>query len=394
MDVTQRTQVQKGLQERALAGWLLYDFRRMNPYAHEFLKLSPHLHASRRFAYWIPAVGSPIKLLHAIETEGFSHLEGEVRLYNSWKSWHEGLHALVRGAKGPIAMEYSPECALPALSRVDGGTLELIRSWGVEVVSSGPLLARFTALLSDEEIASHREAARILDETVSSAWEWIARRWKEGVREDEVAAFLAKRLHEEGLIFESLLNCSCGPNSALPHYSPEPGKGKRLEEGDLVLLDLWGKKREGSAVNADITRVAFLGSHPPEEMKTLFNLVRTAQKAAVDFVEPRWSQGKAILGYEVDKAARAVIDKAGYGEAFFHRTGHNIHWDVHGPGTHFDSFETWDDRPLVPRTCYSVEPGIYLPGKFGIRLEHDLLLLEGGALEITGGLQHSLQLLA
>ena len=384
--------VQSHLQKEKLDGWLLYDFAGMNPLARNFLQIDPEMLVTRRFFYWIPAKGEPIKIQHVIEPHVLAGLPGKDMKYLKWQELEESLAKVLKGSK-KVAMEYSPRCAIPYLSKVDAGMVDLVRSFHVEVVSSGSFLQYYTCVLDDEQLEMHLEAAQLLDRTANNAWEMLSDALRKGVQIDEytLSQWIWKQIDSNGFMMEARPICGVNAHSADPHYEP-PKKGSSLiRKGDFVLIDLWCKKKHPRAVYGDITRVAFAGSDIPKKHQEVFSIVRKAQKAATDFVFSRYQKKEQIKGYEVDEVCRKVIEEKGYGGYFTHRTGHNIYTKDHGPGAHIDSLETQDLRELIPRTCFSIEPGIYLPGEFGVRLEYDIYL--GDQAQITGGIQEEIVLL-
>lgn len=379
---------QRYLQEMGADGWLLYDFHLSNPLAHLFLETSPKKHVTRRFFYWIPAEGEPIRFVHAIESDVLDAWPGEKKLFLSWQSLHEGLKNILSGAKR-VAMEYSPNNAIPYISKVDAGTVELIRSFGVEVVSSGPFLLRFTSVLTKEQGESHIRAGKALDRIANRAWEWIRAKLHAGESfgEYEVQQQMEREFERLGLESDSPPIVGVNRHSADPHYVPSRERSSPIRKGDFILIDLWGKEKRPGAIYADIARVGVAASAPSTRQQEIFSIVRTAQKEAIALVRKRFAEKKILHGWEVDDAARNVIKKAGYGEAFIHRTGHNIDVDVHGSGTHMDNLEMHDVRPVLPSTCFSVEPGIYLQKEFGVRLETDVYIHSDGRIEIACGEQ-------
>lgn len=383
--------VQRHLREEECDGWLLYDFQRINPLARTFLLLPDDLLTSRRFFYWIPKEGEPIKIVHAIEPYVLDHLPGSKCIYLKQEEFQAALASVLKGVR-KVAMEFSFHCSLPYISKVDAGTVDLIRSNGVEVVSSGNFLQYYTCVLDDEQIAMQREAAEFLSQTAEKAWEKIAHALKRGVPidEHEVSAFIYDRILSAGFTCEDRPVCAVNEHSADPHFGPKKETARTIEKGDFVLIDLWCKKNHPHAVYGDITRVAFAGKHIPQQYQRVFNVVRRAQRAATDYVIEAFKLKKYPKGFEVDKIARDVIEQAGYGDFFLHRTGHNIYTKCHCPGAHIDSLETHDFRTLIPRTCFSIEPGIYLPGAFGVRLEYDLVSTDATTVEITGGVQENI----
>ena len=297
--------------------------------------------------------------------------------------------------KSRIAMEYSPNQAIPTVSKVDGGLIELIRSFGSNVVSSASFLQTFTCVWDKAQYDSHKEAAIFLDKTVIFAWDYI----REGITnrktitEYDVQQLILNEFKKNNYTTEGEPICGVNAHSADPHYAPTERFSSEIKKGDFVLIDLWAKKNNSSGVFADLTRVAVVDERPSEKQQMIFSFVRNAQKAATEFIQERYRNKQEVKGFEVDKICRDVIEKAGYGKFFPHRTGHNINTDVHGPGANIDSLETEDDRPLIPGTCFSIEPGIYLPDEFGIRLEYDLFIHPTGEVEITAPPQEKIQCL-
>jgi len=386
--------VQKRLKAEGLDGWLLYDFRRANDLACTFLELPEETHLTRRFFYWIPVLGEPVAIVSVIETHVLAHLPGEKRPFLSWEELQNQLKTVLSGIKR-VAMEYSPRNAIPYVSKVDGGTLEMVRSLGVDVVSSASFLQYYTCILNKRQLQTHLKAADVLDQTAAKTWLWLKGQLQSGahVNEYDVQQFIKKEIEMQGCISDSPPMCNVGVNSANPHYCPTKESAAPISRGDFVQIDLWCKVKEQGSIYADISRVAIAASHPKPKHTEIFQIVRAAQKAATDFIQSRISRSEPVFGFEADRAARQVIEDAGYGKFFTHRTGHNIYQEGHGPGAHLDSLETQDQRPLLPKTCFSVEPAIYLPGEFGVRLEHDVYIEEGGKIRITGGVQDSLVLL-
>jgi Xaa-Pro dipeptidase len=378
-------EIQDVLLKEGIDGWLLYDFRQQNEHACSLLKITKEAHLTRRFFYFIPSQGVPIKIVHQIESGSLDHLEGEKRTYFKWEDLKRVLKEVLKG-KNKVAMEYSPMGAIPTLSVVDGGTIELIRSFGVSVVSSGSFLQEFTCTLSKAELESHRAAAAILNQTVDKTWDLL--RTKRGLKETDVQAFMASEIEKGGFILDGLPICAFGANGANPHHSAEVIEAR---EGDIVLIDLWCKLKGG--VFADIARMGILSNQVSAREQEVFQTIYEAQQTAIDLIRKRYAAGASVKGYEADNAARSVIRKGGFESYFTHRTGHNIFRSNHGPGTNLDGLETHDDRPLIPRTCFSVEPGIYIPHEVGMRLETDVYIHEDGKVEVTAGLQDHIELL-
>ena len=384
-------EIQKELEFYQIDGWLLYDFHGKNPLALEVLKVPSHVLMTRRCFYWIPQKGVPVKVVHRIEAHNLDHLEGEKKGYFTWHEMHRTLQDLLKGKKS-VAMEYSPNQAIPTVSLVDGGMVDLVRSFGPKVVSSAPFLQTLTCVWTPEQYHLHKEAGVVLEEAVGGAWSLIHDHIKGGKKIDEytVQQFILEVFRKNGCVTEGVPICAVNGNAADPHFCPTEENTTLIQAGDFILIDLWCKKEVEGGVFADITRVGVAAQTPTQRQQEIFDLVRAAQKAGTDLVIERYAKGKEILGAEVDQVVRGVIEKGGYGEYFTHRTGHNIHTENHGPGANLDHIETHDSRPLIPKTCFSVEPGIYLPGEFGIRLEYDVYIHENGEVEVTSPLQEAL----
>lgn len=377
-------EIQKQLQFYKIDGWLLYDFHGSNPLALSVMKIQPEVLMTRRCFYFIPAKGAPHKIVHKIESHNLDHLPGEKKVYFSWKEMHRLLGETLHGMK-TVAMEYSPNQAIPTVSVIDGGLIDLIRSYGAKVVSSAPFLQAFTCLWTNEQYQLHKEASHVLENAVTGAWELIKMHLSQDkpINEYQVQRFILGQFEKEGCITEGEPICAVNGNAADPHYIPTKEKNSPIKKGDFILIDLWCKKNLNYAVFADITRVGIAADKPTPKQQEIFSLVRKAQKTGTDLVIKRFSEGREVQGGEVDAKVREVIEEGGYGDYFTHRTGHNIHTVNHGPGANLDCIETDDHRLLIPRTCFSVEPGIYLPGEFGVRLEYDVYIHEDGKVEVT-----------
>ncbi len=383
--------IQQALNDADLDGWLFYNFRGSDPIAENILGLASEGHmATRRWFYLIPRRGEPTKIVHSIERDVIDALPGEKLIYLPWQQLHEHLRsslAALTDARAPrVAMQYSPDAAIPYLSRVDGGTIELLRSFGIEIISSADLVQKFESAWGDEQLAMHDEAARGLYKIVHEAFAEIGRRIGEGIptTEYDMQQFIVGRFADHGMITRDPPICAVNANSAMPHYEPTRDKHSPINKDDFVLIDLWAKLDRPNSVYADITWTSFVGESIPEEVNKVFTVVRDARDAATDFVKDAFAEGRTIYGWEVDDVCRAVIESAGYGKYFIHRTGHNIHTEVHGNGANINNLETKDQRVLIPRTCFSIEPGIYLEGRFGVRSEIDVYVDEGEA-RVTGG---------
>jgi Xaa-Pro dipeptidase len=377
--------IQTALRQFNLDGWLTYDFRGSNLLARRVVGFADSQMGSRRWFYFVPASGEPRKLVHRIETGALDHLPGEKTVYLKWQELEAGVAKLVAGAKR-VAMEYSPRNANPYVSKVDAGTIELVRSCGVEIVSSGNLVQQFEATWDDEQIAMHLEAARHTDSAYGRAWEFIADRVRSGkpARETEVQALIMRHFQENGLTTYHPPIVGANAHSGDPHFDTSPASDVEIREGDFVLIDLWAKVDRPRSVYSDLTRVGYVGTSVPEKFERIFQMVAAARDAAIGLVKEALAAGRPLPGWQVDQAARAVIEIAGYGEHFIHRTGHNIGQEVHGNGANMDGLETREDRLVLPRTCFSIEPGIYLD-EFGVRSEVNVLIDGDGKVHVTGG---------
>jgi Xaa-Pro dipeptidase len=380
------TRVQAAIREDGLDGWLLYDFRGLNVLARRILDMPSDHMLSRRWAYFIPATGEPRKLAHRIEQASLDHVPGSKRIYLRWQELEAGIGALVQGAKR-VAMEYVPRNANPYVSRVDAGTIELVKSFGIEIVPSGDLIQRFEACWDDEQWALHLEAAKHTRSAYDVAFGYIAEqvRKKTPARETEVQQVILAHFEKHGVMADHAPIVAVGPHAGDPHFEPKTGPGDSLiQEGDFVLIDLWAKCKKPRAVYSDLTRVAFVGKEVPKKYQEIFAIVAAGRDAAIAKVKSAFAAKQVLMGWEVDNACRAVIEKAGYGEYFVHRTGHSIGQEVHGNGANMDGLETREERRVMPRTCFSVEPGIYLP-EFGIRSEVNVFVDANGGVHVTGG---------
>jgi Xaa-Pro dipeptidase len=368
--------------------WLLYDFHGINPIAVDVTGVARqggHL-ATRRWYYLIPADGEPRKLVHKIERNALAHLPGTEQQYAGRGQLETGLRALLGGMRR-VAMEYSANCAIPYVARVDAGTVELVRGYGVEVVSSGDLVQRFSAVWSDEQIVTHFAAAEKLYRVKDRAFETIARRTHDQVEfsEYDLQQLMAGWFAEEGLVTDSDPIVAVGGNAGNPHYLPTAAQSRPVKADELVLLDLWGKLDRSGAVFADITWVGYTGSRVPDRIQRAFTAVAGARDQAVALVQARARAGADLRGWEVDRAASSVLREAGYGDQLLHRTGHSLGESVHGNGVNMDDYETHDDRRLLPGTGFTIEPGVYF-SDFGIRSEINMIVRAHDA-EVTGPAQ-------
>ena len=387
--------VQAALQADGLDGWLLYDFRGQNPIAVEVAGIARqggHL-ATRRWYYLIPASGEPRGLVHAIERNSLAHLPGTTERYSRREQLEGGLRRLLNGVRR-VAMEYSPECSIPYVSRVDGGTIELVRGAGAEVVSSGDLVQRFAAVWDARTIATHEQASVRLYRVKDRAFEAVARRTRDGVptTEYDIQQLMAADVRSEGLVSDSEPNVSAAENAGNPHYLPTEAVARAIGRDELVLVDLWGKLDQRGAVFADITWMGFTGRRVPDRYLRAFNAVAAARDAAVSLVQRAAAAGQQLRGWQVDRAASAILEGAGYREQILHRTGHSLGETVHGNGVNMDDYETHDDRRLLPGTGFTIEPGVYF-SDFGVRSEINMIVHARDA-TITGAVQTEILALA
>ena len=379
-------EIQAAIKEEGLDGWLFFDHHRRDPLAYRILSLPDTLIATRRWYYLIPADGDPIALVHRIEPHSLDTLPGEKREYSRWTEQVEQLHGLLTGRRR-IAMQYSPECAVPYTSMVDAGTLELIRNTGVEVSGSANLVQLFEARWTADQLQSHLEAGKRIDAIRAAAFNLIGERLRSGAgtSEWEIHLFIRRLFEREGMFTDHGPIVAVNANASDPHYEPSAERHRPIVRGDFVLLDMWAKFNNSQSVYYDITWTGYCGPTPSDAMNNVFRAVSGARDAAIGFVQQSIAAGKTIHGYQVDDAARNHIEERGYGQYFIHRTGHSIGTEVHGAGANMDNFETHDDRRIVPRTCFSVEPGVYLPD-FGIRSEVNMYVGDGEA-RVTGAIQ-------
>jgi Xaa-Pro aminopeptidase len=379
--------IQQVLQAEGLDGWLLYDFHGSNPIAARLAGLTdgPHM-TTRRWYYLIPATGRPRGLVHAIERHNLDALPGEKIVYAGRQQLDAGLSRLLNGTRR-VAMEYSPGCAIPYLSRVDAGTVEALRQRGIDIVSSGDLVQRFEAAWSPAQLASHRSASEALYRIKDRAFAAAAGALRTGAALDEyqLQQQMVGWFTEEGLVSDSAPVVAVGGNAGDPHYLPSAEQSRRIIPDEVLLLDLWGKHDTPGAVFADITWVGFTGPRVPDEVARAFRAAAGARDAAVALVQDAARQGRDLRGWEVDRAARAVLEESGYGERILHRTGHSLGEAVHGNGVHLDDYETHDDRRVIAGTGFTIEPGLYFE-TFGVRTEINMYRDERDAL-VTGARQ-------
>jgi Xaa-Pro aminopeptidase len=387
----QLEKIQQEIRNQNLDGWLFFDHHLRDPLAYRVLGFTAPRTPTRRWYYLIPAEGEPRGLEHRVEPGMTAPLPGRKLGYSSWTEQVAGLRQICEGVKR-VAMQYSPNCAIPYVSMVDAGTIELVRSIGVEVVSSAELIQAFEAVWTPAQLESHLEAGRRVDTVRAAAFEFIGERLRNGspLTELDVKYFVREQFTNAGMVTDHGPIVGVNGNASNPHYEPTEENHSAIHEGDLVLLDLWAKLDRPDAVYYDITWTHFLGANPPDEMRKVFGVVTGARDAAVQRVKDAMAAGEPLCGYQVDDAARGVIQRQGYGEYFTHRTGHSIGVEVHGNGANMDNLETHDERRVTPWTCFSVEPGVYLK-PFGIRSEVNVFVGDGEA-RVTGAIQRELAL--
>ena len=376
--------VQRTLQAARLDGWLLYDFHGSNPIATRLAGLDAGSHmTTRRWYYLIPATGQPRKLVHAIESHNLDALPGERIVYAGRDQLDAGLTRLLAGVSR-VAMEYSPDCAIPYLSRLDAGTADTLRRRGVAIFSSGDLVQQFEAAWTTTQLAAHRAASEALHRIKDRAFAAAALALRQGERltEFDLQQRMVGWFDEEGLVSDSAPVVAIGANAGDPHYLPTADRCKPIVAGEVLLLDLWGKQAVPGAVFADITWVGATGKVAPADAVGAFRAIVEARDAAVALVEDAVRRGRDLCGWEVDRAARTVLETAGYGGHILHRTGHSLGESVHGNGVHLDDYETHDDRRVLPGAGFTIEPGLYFD-HFGVRTEINMFRGEHEAV-VTG----------
>jgi Xaa-Pro aminopeptidase len=382
-------EIQQALEREKLDGWLFFDHHQRDPLAYRVLGFTPASHVTRRWYYFIPAEGDPRGLVHRIESGRLAAVPGEKIQYSSWTEQVDGIRRLVGGARR-VAMQYSPQCAIPYVSMVDAGTVELVRGLGVEVVSSAELIQHFEARWDQAALDSHLEAGRRVDRVRAEAFRMIGERTRNGgaVEEFAVKEFVREGFRKAGLFTDHGPIVGVNANASNPHYEPMESATQPIRAGDFVLIDMWAKLDQPGAVYYDITWTGYCGAEPPAEVRKVFGIVRDARDRAIARVQEAARSGAEIRGFEVDDAARGYIAGQGYAQFFTHRTGHSIGQDVHGNGANMDNLETHDERRIVPWTCFSIEPGVYLE-KFGVRSEVNMFVKEHDAI-VTGEIQREL----
>jgi len=381
--------IQQAIRGEGLDGWLFFDHHQRDPLAYNVLGLPTTRMCTRRWYYFIPADGEPRKLVHKIEPFQLDSVPGSKTTYAGWEQQKQSLAKLVSGAKR-IAMQYSPECAVPYVAMVDAGTIELVRATGVDIATSANLIQWFDARWTAEQRDSHFEAGKLVDAILADTFRHIGDRIRTRLRitEWEAQEFIKRRFTENNLFTDHGPNVSVNANSSDPHYDPKQEACSEIKPGDNVLIDLWAKLNRPSGVYYDITWVGYCGETPPAELQKVFGIVTAARDRAIERVKTGIAGGEPLCGYHVDDAARSYIRDQGYADFFYHRTGHSIGADVHGTGANMDNLETHDERRVISSTCFSIEPGIYLP-EFGVRSEVNMFIGETSA-EVTGAIQREL----
>lgn len=385
-------EIQSALRDEKLDGWLFFDHHQRDPLAYRVLNFMPQGIISRRWYYFIPAEGDPRGLVHKIESHHLDTLPGSITAYAGWQEQKQGIAKLVEGAKR-IAMQYSAGCAVPYVSMVDAGTIELVRGMGVEIATSANLVQHFEARLNADQRDSHFEAGKLVDGILSDTFILIGDRLRSATPIDEWQAqeYIRQRFTAAGLFTDHGPNVSVNANASNPHYEPQQNAASRIQAGDQVLIDLWAKFDRPEAVYYDITWMGYCGATPPAAFEKAFDVVRTARDRAIERVQKAAAAGEPLCGFQVDDAAREYIVEQGYGEYFYHRTGHSIGTDVHGTGANMDNLETHDERRVIPWTIFSIEPGVYM-NDFGVRCEVNMFVGEGNA-QVTGRKQDQLVLI-
>ncbi len=383
------TAIQRGIRDEGLDGWLFFDHHERDPLSYRVLKFRPNGTMSRRWYFFVPATGEPAGLVHRIESRVLDELPGPKRPYAGWAEQLQGLRDML-GASRRVAMQYSPNCAVPYVSMVDGGTVDLVRSLGVDVATSANLVQLFEARWSASQLEMHLEAGRRVDRVRAQAFSFVedALRANRAVGEFDVKSFVRQAFEREGLITDHGPIVAVNAHMSDPHYEPEAGSSAAIQPGDALLLDMWAKLDQPGAVYYDITWTGYCGATPPSAIERIFEVVTGARDRAVEKVRGAMAAGVPLHGFEVDDAARHFIRDQGYGDFFIHRTGHSIGEEVHGTGANMDNLETHDERRVIPGTCFSIEPGVYLEG-FGIRSEVNVFVEEKGA-RVTGQTQREL----
>ena len=384
--------IQREIAAAGADGWLFYDFRNRDLIAYQILGLDFGKFTTRRWFYWIPAAGEPVRIVSAVEAGKLDPLPGAKRVFRSWRELHATLKDALGGAK-KVAMQYTPMGNIPYVAMVDAGTVELLTSFGYEIVSSAGLVQTFQAVLSDEALATHVEAGEKVVRIKDEAFALVGTELRAGrtLTQYDVQRFIIRRFEEEGLdCMAEYPIVGTNEHPADPHFEPTPANARPIRKGDTLLIDLWAKLARPGAIFYDITWCGFVGSDPPAKYVEIFGVVRDGRDAALALIRERFAAGVPLYGWEVDDACRAVVENAGYGDFFVHRTGHSIGEEVHWNGVNIDNLETKDERLLVPGVCFSIEPGIYLAGEMAVRSEINVYITHAGSVEVAGPMQRDL----
>jgi Xaa-Pro dipeptidase len=382
--------IQKAIKDTKLNGWLFYDFHGSDPIGKRILNLSLDINHTRRWYYYIPAQGVPVKLVHSIERDVLDHLPGKKIVYLGWQEMEDKLRTVFKiGDK--IAVQYSPKNAIPYISRMDAGTFELLKSFKVKLLSSADLVQKFEACLTQFQLNTHINAAKLLNNIVQKTFQIIKQKIgaHEEINEFIIQQFMIDELKNRGLYYDQAPIVAANQNSGNPHYTPSQENNSPIYPGSLIQLDIWAKENNDNAIYADISWVGYVGNVVPDEQMKIFNIIKTARDRAVDFIDISIKSNKIIYGWQVDDIARNIINDAGYGSYFLHRTGHSIGRDLHANGVNIDNLETKDERKIIPGTCFSIEPGIYF-SKYGMRTEIDVYVDENGAHVFTQPVQENI----
>ncbi|MBI5474343.1 MAG: aminopeptidase P family protein [Ignavibacteriae bacterium] len=383
--------IQQALRDRKFDGWLLCDFHNRDHLAYRVLGLDITKMTTRRWFYYIPAKGEPRKLVHSVEPRKLDSLPGKKEVFLPWVQLHSSLKKML-GSPKKIAMQYSPKNNIPAVSLVDAGTIELVKSLGHKIVSSADLVQMFEATIDEQGYEMHKSAGVLVDRVRAEAFDQIrnAIATNSGLTEYQLQQFIMRRFEENGLVTVDPPIVGTNEHPADPHFESTPENARPFNMGDTVLIDMWAKLKKPGAIYYDITWVGYIGDAPSPKYQKLFDTVTKARDAAIAFVKDRFAKGKICYGWEVDDACRNVVKKAGYGKYFVHRTGHSIGEEVHGNGGNIDNLETKDERQLMPGCCFSIEPGIYLDGEMAVRSEINMFIRHDGVPEVTGEMQTEL----
>lgn len=396
MDISARIRdIQQALQQAGIDGWILADFHNRDTISCRVLGLDEGKFTSRRWFYVIPAAGEPTRIVHSVEPGKLDSLPGNKVVYLPWQQLHQALADAVRGMK-QVAMQYSPQNAIPYIDLADPGIVELVSSFGPQVVSSANLVQRFEACLDAQQLQTHIDASVPVQAIKDQAFALVADAVANGrtLTEYEVQRFIISRFEEEGLTCDQEWPIvAVNEHAADPHFEPTLQRCSPIRKGDMLLIDLWARFNKPGAIYYDITWCGFVGTTPPDKYRRIWAVATAARDAALQLVKNRFSAGTPVFGYEVDQAARRVVEEAGFGPYFVHRTGHSIGTRVHGNGVHMDSLETKDERTLVPGICFSIEPGIYIAGEMGVRTEINVAIDTSGTVFSAGPIQKELLLI-